>query len=109
MMYGLVCIYVHVHGNYVSQAQQPTGKPPVYADLEHPDGYCKPAAPLSSEADKVMYTYVKTTPGKEPQVSIASTKVSSDATIGILVPVLVYTKLPLPTNVCISTFVVPRS
>ena len=104
MMYGLVCL--HVHNNYVSQVQQPTDKSPVYAELEHPDGNCRPAAPLSSEADKVKYAYIKTMTGKEPQVSIASTKVSSDATIEVLVPVLVYTKL---TNVCIGTFVVPRS
>ena len=68
--------------HYVSQVQQPADKSPVYADLEHPDGNSRPAAPLSSEADKVKYAYVNTMTGQVPQVSIASTKVSSDATIG---------------------------
>ena len=77
MTHGLVCI--HVHNHYVSQVQQPTDKSPVYADLEHPDGNSRPAVPLSSDADKVKYAYIKTMIG---QVSIASTKVSSDATIG---------------------------
>lgn len=101
MTYGLVCL--HVHNNCVSQVQHHTDKPPVYADLEHPDGNSRPAAPLSCEADKVKYAYVKTMTGKEPQVSIVSTKV----TIRILVPVHVYTKLPQPNNVCVGMFVVP--
>ena len=75
----------------------------MYADLEHPDGNSRPAVPRSSEADKVKYAYVNTMTGQVPQVSIASTKVSSDATIGSC------TKLPQPTGICIAMFVVPRS
>ena len=85
MMYGLVC--VHVHNNCISQVQQPTDKSTVCADLVHPDGNSRPAAPPSCDADKVKYAYVKSITEQEPQVS---TKVSSDATIEILVPVLCY-------------------
>ena len=55
----------------------------MYADLEHPDGNSRPAAPLSCDADKVKYAYLKTMTGQIPQVYIASTNVSCDATIGI--------------------------
>lgn len=63
-----------------SQVQQPADKPPVYADLDHPNGNSRPAAPPSCDADKVIYAYVKTMTGKEPQVSIAY--VSYDAPLG---------------------------